>query len=104
MTYLGYTILQEGVFLAHDGTTGFCFGSMVTLTTNLMYVVLAFLDRMANNEFRQSGKSIIHSELSNVTFNENVDNAIGGNFNFFRHRVPLTNYIILATMLGIAMY
>ena len=101
-TYLGYTILQEGVFQAHDSAVGFRFGSMVTLITNLMYVVLAFLDRLANNELRQV--SIPHSEVPNVKLNENVSNRISAKLNILGDRVPFKNYMILATMIGGGMY
>ena len=108
LAYVGFTTIQEGVF--RGSTKEFRFGGMVTLTTSATYAVLAFLERFANDEFRDS--SYTNSKfnamiLSNVGGNSggNVGAIIGGNdFNIFRRRAKLRDYFILATMTSGGMY
>ena len=107
--YLGFTTVQEYVFRNHaKEAVGFRFGGVVTLTTSFTYALLGFLERLANDEFRDSssGGSGGHSRGFNALIDEQHKNNASGNasFNIFRRRAKLKDYVILATMTSGGMY
>jgi adenosine 3'-phospho 5'-phosphosulfate transporter B3 len=106
--YLGFTTVQEYVFRNHaKEAVGFRFGGVVTLTTSFTYALLGFLERLANDEFRDSssGGSGSHSRGFNALMDEqHKNNASGSSFNIFRRRAKLKDYVILATMTSGGMY
>ena len=126
--YLGFTTVQEYVFRNHaKEAVGFRFGGVVTLVTSFTYALLGFLERLANDEFRESGSGSSstsgggnHSRGFNALIDDeeqqhNNKNAFRGkntttttsfkrSFNIFRRRAKLKDYVLLATMTSGGMY
>ena len=131
--YLGFTTVQEYVFRNHaKEAIGFRFGGVVTLVTSFTYALLGFLERLANDEFREGGSGSSGSSSSTSGggnhsrgFNALIDdeeqqkhnnkNAFRGkntttttsckrSFNIFRRRAKLKDYVLLATMTSGGMY